>query len=65
MKEVETIDFIPTTPESKLRMVLQNIDEDLCRTTNSPTTRFIERGGPTIIDRVGRNNPWAKEWICP
>ena len=64
-KEVETIVFIPMTKESRLRKILQEIDEDLCRTTNSPTARFIERGGPTVLELVGRNNPWGKEWVCP
>ena len=63
-KEVETIVFIPMTKESRLRKTLQEMDEDICRTTNSPTARFIERGGPTVLELVGRNNPWGKEWIC-
>ena len=29
-----------------------------------PKVRFIERGGPTLMDTVGRNNPNAKEWYC-
>ena len=24
----------------------------------------MEKGGPTILDQVGRNNPWAGEWFC-
>ena len=51
--------------KGKLRKLLQRMDEDLCRTTNSPKARFIERGGPTLLDLVGRNNPWGREWTCP
>ena len=65
MKEVETIVFVPALPDSSLRKLLQSKDEDLCRTTNTPTARFIERGGTTLVELVGRNNPWAKEWTCP
>ena len=62
---METIVFVPATPDSVLRKNLQKKDEELCRTTNSPTARFIERGGTTLIGLVGRNNPWAKDWACP
>ena len=65
IKEVETIVFVPAMPDSCLRKLLQTQDEGLCRTTNTPTARFVERGGTTLIEMVGRNNPWAKEWSCP
>ena len=42
------------------------MDRMLGEATNSPTVRFIERcGGGTVIDLLGRSNPWAKEWQCP
>ena len=32
---------------------------------NSPKVRFVERAGTTVIEDLGRNNPWAGEWFCP
>ena len=32
---------------------------------NSPTVRVVERSGTKIIEEVGNNNPWKKEWACP
>ena len=65
LKEVETVVFVPATPDSILRKSLQEADEVICKTTNSPTVRFVERGGPTLMDLVGKNNPWSRDWYCP
>lgn len=66
IKEVETVVFIPVTPDSALRNLLQEKDEVSCKTANSPVIRFVERGGPTVLDVVGRKNPWVmpKEGLC-
>ena len=32
---------------------------------NSPTIRVVERAGTKLIDKVGSNNPWKKDWSCP
>ena len=61
VKLVETIVFIPTTPESKPRKRLQEVDNDICKVTDSPTERFIERDGPKVIETVGRTNSGAKD----
>ena len=26
--------------------------------------KFVERGGPTVMETVGRSNPGAKDWSC-
>ena len=65
LKEVETVVFVPSTPDFKLKKYLQEADEVICKTTNSLTVRFVERGGPTLMDLVGKNNPWSREWYCP
>ena len=57
VKVVETVVFVPTTPNSNLRKLLQKADDQLCLSVNSPSVRFVERGGPTLMDTVGRNNP--------
>ena len=65
VKLVETVVFVPTTPNSGLRKMLQKVNDQLCLSVNSPSVRFVERGGPTLMDTVGRNNPNAKVWYCP
>ena len=63
---VETPVFVPYTKDSTLKKKLQEVDRMLGEATNSPTVRFVERcGGGTVIDLLGRSNPWAKEWQCP
>lgn len=63
---VESPVFVPFTKESRLRKRLQVIDDTIGESTRSPGLRFIERcGGQTIIDLLGRSNPWAKDLRCP
>ena len=61
VKVVETVVFIPATPESKLRKTLQELDRNICRITNSPKVWFVDRGGPTVMETMGRTNPGAKD----
>ena len=56
--------MFPSTPESKLRKNLQEVDNEICKITNSPGVRFLERGGPTVMDTVGRTNPGGRDWFC-
>ena len=65
VKEVETVIFLPATPNSELKSLLQNQDNILAQATNSPQIRFVERAGTTLMEDLGRNNPWASEWYCP
>ena len=37
----------------------------MAQATNSPQVRFVERTGTTLIEDLGRSNPWASEWYCP
>ena len=64
IKNIETVVFIPATPGSQLRKKLQEADDLITKATNCPPARFVERGGPTIVDTVGRTNPMAGEWYC-
>ena len=64
VKNTETVVFIPATPRSELRKRLQEADDLITKATNCPPARFVERGGPTIVDTVGRTNPLAGEWYC-
>ena len=64
VKETETVVFLPATPGSLLKSTLQEHDNNICLATNCPQVRFIERAGVTIMEELGRNNPWAQEWTC-
>ena len=44
VKLVETVVFVPTTPDSALRKLLQKADDQLCLSVNSPSVRFVEGG---------------------
>ena len=52
-KSLETVVFIPSTPGSRLRIHLQDADDRLVTSINSPSVRFVERGGPTLMETVG------------
>ena len=58
VKEVETIIFIPSTPDSILKTSLQNQDNQIAQATNTPQVRFVERAGTTIMEELGRTNLW-------
>ena len=62
IKEVETVSFVPATPESNLKDRLQKQDNFICLVMNCPQVRFVEKAGTTVIEDLGRNNPWAAEW---
>ena len=59
---VETVAFIPYTPDSVLKLLLQKVDDDLSATFNRPKVRFVERGGNQIVKDVGRPNPWSSDF---
>ena len=54
---METVIFVPATPDSQLKTILQNQDNNICKAMTSPQVRFIERAGTTVIEDLGRNNP--------
>ena len=43
---------------------LKRSDELLTKCTGAPDVRFVERAGRTVIDLLGRSNPWAAEQGC-
>ena len=61
---VEAVCFVPFTPGSRLKKELQTVDDILSQTMNAPRVRFVERGGQSIIEEVGSNNPWKQEEFC-
>ena len=57
--------FVPATPGSQLKTLLQNQDNLITQAMNYLQVRFVERAGMTVMEELGRNNPWASEWYCP
>ena len=65
IKEIEAVLFIPATPGSEMKKLLQTAEGQGAKLMNSPTVRVVERAGTKLIQEVGSNNPWNKEWSCP
>ena len=63
-KVVESVVFVPFTPNSTLKNQLQTIDEMLAAQLGAPSVRFVERSGDTIVNTLGRTNPWSDEFVC-
>ena len=61
---VEAVCFVPFTPGSRLKTDLQTADDILSQTMDAPRVRFVERGGQSVIEEVGSNNPWKQEQFC-
>ena len=57
IRNIESVVFVPLTLGSALKGKLQEMDEYICKATNVPSVRFMERGGPTLRDQVRRTNP--------
>ena len=60
----EEVSFIPYNPDSKLKTLLQNADDQLSLAFRKPKVRFVERGGNPITRDTGRPNPWSQETYC-
>ena len=65
VRNVETVVFVPSTDKSKLKEILQKADDQMTKILNTPAVKFVERGGTTIIEDLGRTNPWSQDWFCP
>ena len=57
INNIETVVFLPTTLRSVLKKKLQEMEDCICKATNFPYMRFVERGGPTVMETVGKSNP--------
>ena len=60
-KKIESILFVPYTPGSRLKKLLQEAEDRLSRGRSTCRVRFIERAGPKIADLLSNKHPWAKE----
>ena len=45
--------------------MIQKAEDQAAIMMNTPTVRVVERAGTKIMDEIGDNNPWRKEWSCP
>lgn len=61
---VETVVFVPYTPQSALKKKLQEADDCLTSSLGRPRARFVEKAGGTIVTQVGRPNPWKADIRC-
>ena len=59
--DIETVMFVPHTPGGKLLKMLEDEDERYRKGTKMKRIKFVERGGTTIMNILGRKNPWARE----
>ena len=61
---VETVFFIPFTPQSKLKRRLQEADDKLKATLSRPISRFVEKAGVTTFTHESRPSMWVVEVWC-
>ena len=58
-REIEAVMFIPFTVGSKLQKQLQTEDNDYICSGHSKRIKFVERGGSTLEQILGRSDPWG------
>ena len=58
-RDVEAVMFVPYTNGSKLQKLLQGSDDDFIKGSRNKRIRFVERGGQTLEQVLGRNDPWG------
>ena len=56
--EPETVMFVPYTDNSKLQKMLQEKDNEFIRGGSQKRIKFVERGGQSLVQILGRSNPW-------
>ena len=61
VRQTETVVFILSTPGSRLKEILQSQDNLITSSMSTPQVRFVERSGTTLMEDLGKNNPWAAE----
>ena len=58
---METIMFVPHTPNGELAQFLQEADDRFTKGKDMGRVKMVERGGTTLKDVLCRTNPWASE----
>ena len=58
-RDIESVMFVPYTKGSRLQKILQESDDQYIRGNRSKRIRFVERGGQTLEQILGRSDPWG------
>ena len=53
--------FVPATPGSALKKLLQKAEDEAGKLMNTPVVRIVERAGTKLMEEVGDTNPWKGE----
>ena len=61
IQPIESVLFIPYTPQSKLKQALTAIEGQINGKRRTTRFRIVERAGPTIFDLIGNRSPWKRE----
>ena len=64
VKQIEGALFVPATPGSGLKKLLQEAEDKAEIMMNTPSIRIVERAGTKIMEEIGDSNPWKSEWSC-
>ena len=59
--DIESVLFVPHTPNGALAKLLQNEDDKYRRGTDMKRIKIVERGGKTVKEMLSQTNPWAKD----
>ena len=63
-RDFETVMFVPFTEGSRLQKLLQSSDNEFISKGNNKRIKFVERGGTTLEQVLGRSDPWGSRG-CP
>ena len=56
--------LVPYTVGSKLKKTMQDVEDKYSALIGGKRVRVIEKGGDSLINLLGRNDPWASKRIC-
>ena len=57
--------LVPYSVGSLLQKQVQDSENKLMDLLGGPKVRIVEKGGDTLLDLLGRNDPWAASRRCP
>ena len=57
--------LVPFSVGSVLMRDVQEAEEYFTEHLGGPRVRVLERGGDTLVNTLGRNDPWAAQIRCP
>ena len=63
-KKTVTTLLVPYTVGSKLKKTIQEAEDKYSDLIGGKRVRVIEKGGDSLINLLGRNDPWASKRVC-